>query len=248
MSEYASEHDARTPLDAPAPRDDSSESGQESSSSVWQWVRETLILVGTALILATLLKMFLIQTFYIPTGSMLETLQLQDRVMVEKVSYVLGEPQRGDVIVFRRPGLEPDGLNPIKAIQGLAESVHLIEPEPDRDLIKRIIALPGEEVTVVDGVTYINGDPLNEPYIVPDQGNFGPFFVPEGHYFMMGDNRPNSLDSRFTLGTVPRANIIGKAFTIVWPLEHARWGLSENDKYGPLSESTQKGADATSGS
>lgn len=152
------------------------------------------------------------------------------------------------MIVFRRPGLEPDGLNPIKALQGLAESVHLIEPEPDRDLIKRIIGLPGEEVEIVDGVTYINGKQLNESYINFDGGSYGPYVVPEGEYFMMGDNRPNSLDSRFELGTVPRENIIGKAFSIVWPAKHARWGLSANSEYGELAESQQTIADGSSGS
>lgn len=243
MSNAANKHTR-----AAVPGTDSAAQESKTSSSALRWVRETATLVLTALVLATLLKMFLIQTFYIPTGSMLETLQINDRVMVEKVSYVTGEPKRGDVIVFRRPGLAPDGLNPIKAIQGLAESVHLVEPEPDRDLIKRIIGLPGEKVEIVEGVTYINGKSLNESYTVQDGGSYGPFVVPEGEYFMMGDNRPNSLDSRFDLGTVPRENIIGKAFAIVWPSAHARWELSTNREYGELAESQQTSADGTSGS
>lgn len=245
MSNFASNHPGS---EVPETNPVAQPSDQRGAASALRWLRETVTLVVTALVLATLLKMFLIQTFYIPTGSMLETLQVNDRVMVEKISYVAGDPKRGDVIVFRRPGLQPDGLNPLKALQGLAESVHLVEPEPDRDLIKRIIGLPGEEVSIVDGVTYINGDPLQESYINFDGGNFGPYFVPEGHYFMMGDNRPNSLDSRFDLGFVPRENIIGKAFTIVWPADHARWGLSANAEYGQLAESSQTTADGTSGS
>lgn len=211
-------------------------------------VKEFFLLLITAVVLAVLMKTFLVQTFYIPTGSMLETLQLQDRVMVEKVTYAFNDPERGDIIVFRRPDLEPDGLNPIIAFRSFLESINLIPAEGDRDLIKRIIGLPGEEVSVIDGITYINGKALNEPYMVNDQGTYGPFTVPEGQYFMMGDNRPNSLDSRFTLGTVPRSHIIGKAFAILWPGDHARWGLSANDQYGELAETSESKAEGSSGS
>ncbi|WP_336250128.1 signal peptidase I [Stomatohabitans albus] len=246
MTEVPDEYGSSLSPSAPSTQDDHQDS--DRAAAILRWIREVVTLVVTALVMAILLKMFLIQTFYIPTGSMLETLQLQDRVMVEKVSYGLGEPRRGDIVVFRRPGLEPDGLNPIAALRGLAESVHLLEPEVDRDLIKRIIGLPGEEITIVDGVTYINGQALPEPYTIKDPGSYGPFTVPPGQYFMMGDNRPNSLDSRFTLGTVPKENIIGKAFTIVWPVGHARLGLSANQEYGELAETTKSSADVSSGS
>lgn len=119
---------------------------------------------------------------------------INDRILVAKFLYRLEPVARGDVIVFRYP------LN------------------PQRDFVKRIIGLPGDRALLKEGVVYINGERISEKSytIKPDFGNYGPVIVPRGEYFVLGDNRNNSEDSRF-FGYVPRANIIGKAIFIYWP-------------------------------
>ena len=190
---------------------------------------EFLRLIAVALVMAFILKSFLLQAFYIPSGSMLDTLQLQDRVLVEKLTYHLREPQRGEIIVFRRPGHESPAFDLFSPGPWLTdtgrsflEGLSLLEPDEDRDLIKRVIGLPGETVEMIDGVVYINGRPLEESaYTRPETRDFPKVRVPGGHYFVMGDNRGNSLDSRFALGTIPEENIIGRAFVILWPPRNA---------------------------
>ncbi|HUG84154.1 MAG TPA: signal peptidase I [Euzebya sp.] len=180
-------------------------------------LRESVQLIVVALLLAFLIKSFAMQAFFIPSGSMLETLQIGDRVLVEKFSYRLREPERGEVIVFRRPGLADEGFSPVATWRSFLEGIGLSQPDPDRDLIKRIIGLPGETVETIGGVVHVNGLPLDEPYTTPETRDFAPVTVPEGEYYVLGDNRGNSLDSRFSLGTVPAENIVGRTFAIIWP-------------------------------
>lgn len=185
----------------------------------------TLVLVVGALALAFVVKALLAQAFYIPSGSMIPTLQIGDRVIVEKLSYRFGDPQRGDVVVFHRPGVErPSG--PVQAVKEFMQGLGLLQPDANIDLIKRIVGLPGETIRLQGGVLFVNGRPVGEPYAVADTREFGPVTVPDGEYLMLGDNRPNSDDSRFSLGTVPRDHLVGKAFVIVWPPGNARLGLS----------------------
>lgn len=185
----------------------------------------TLMLVIGALALAFLVKALLAQAFYIPSGSMIPTLQIGDRVIVEKLSYRFGEPQRGDVVVFHRPGVDrPSGV--VQAGKEFLQGLGLLQPDANIDLIKRIIGLPGETIRLKGGVLFVNGRPLPEPYAVADTRDYGPVTVPEGEYLMLGDNRPNSDDSRFSLGTVPRDHLVGKAFVILWPPGNVRVGLS----------------------
>ncbi len=187
-------------------------------------LREAVVLGAIALGLAFLIKVFLLQAFYIPSGSMLNTLQLDDRLLVEKVSYLFSEPERGDVVVFRRPDApERTGLQ--EAVRSFLEGFGLIRPDDDIDLVKRIIGLPGETISIRDGVVHVDGRPLEEPYVLPDGRSFSAVTVPEGHYFMLGDNRGNSDDSRYTLGMVPRENFVGRAFVIIWPLRNATTAL-----------------------
>ena len=179
-------------------------------------------LLLVALILAFIIKTVALQAFFIPSGSMLETLQIGDRVLVEKISYRIRAPERGEVIVFRRPGLEQDGFSVSETWTSFLEGIGLSQPDPNRDLIKRIIGLPGETVEVTEGVVLINGTPLEpEPYAAPEPRSFPATVIPDGEYFVMGDNRTNSLDSRFELGTIPEGNIIGRSFAIIWPLADA---------------------------
>jgi len=157
----------------------------------WKELVETLI---WALILALVLRTFVVQAFWIPSGSMIPTLMPGDRVLVAKFWYHFAEPKRGQIVVFKYP------------------------LDPTRDFVKRLIALPGEAVEIKNGVVYINDMPLEEPYVKNrDFLSMEKVTVPRGQYFMMGDNRPNSQDSRFW-GFVPKNYLLGPAFFRYWPL------------------------------
>lgn len=180
------------------------------------------ILVAIALALAVLVKTLAFQAFYIPSESMVDSLQIDDRILVNKLSYRFGEPQRGDIVVFDQT---PDAGESLVAalVRNLAESIGARTPEAD--LIKRVIALPGETIEIRDNTVLIDGEPLDEPYLRPATrtrwDNEEPLVVPGGHYFVMGDNRARSLDSR-RFGPITREEIIGRAFIIIWPT--SRWG------------------------
>jgi len=154
---------------------------------------ETLLIAG---VLAFLLNIFIVQMYWIPSPSMEPTLLTDDRVVVSRMSYWSREPERGEIVVFKFPLDE-------KTI-----------------LIKRIIGLPGETVAVMGSRIYINDEPLEERYVPADKQypDFGPVRVPQGQYFMMGDNRDNSADSR-VWGFVTRKQIRGKAKIRYWPLD-----------------------------
>ncbi|MDQ3978373.1 MAG: signal peptidase I [Actinomycetota bacterium] len=163
---------------------------------------EWVVIIAGALLVAFLVKTFLVQAFYIPSGSMLPTLEEQDRVLVNKLSYDLHGVNRGDIVVFESP--QADG--------------------EIKDLIKRVIALPGETIEARDGRVLVDGQPLQESYLGPGitTGPLEPHTVPPGHYFVMGDNRGNSKDSRF-FGPIPESLIVGRAFVKVWPITHFRF-------------------------
>ena len=163
---------------------------------------EWVAIIGAALIAAVVIKTFLIQAFYIPSASMEPTLEIQDRVLVNKLSYRLHDVHRGDVVVFERP---PNDKGEI------------------RDLIKRVIGLPGETVEGRDGTVYVDGRPLREPYLPTGTvtTDFGPNAVPEDYVWVMGDNRGNSSDSR-VFGAIAESTIIGRAFIRVWPFTAIR--------------------------
>lgn len=191
-----------------------------SSRSFW---KELPILIIVALVVAVLIKTFLVQAFFIPSGSMNDTLLEGDRVMVNKLAYRFGDPARGHVVVFDSP-MQPDidGETIFGAlVRHVAESLGL--SSPDSALIKRIIAVGGETIEIRSNRVFIDGEPLVEPYLkegsfMPD---YGPFTVPEGQVFLMGDNRSSSSDSR-AFGPVDEDEIVGRAFVRVWP--PSRWG------------------------
>lgn len=188
---------------------------------------ELPFLLLVAFVLALVLKTFVVQAFYIPSSSMEPTLQVGDRVLVNKLAYTFREPERGEIVVFTQrdgadlgpqPGLLSRVVRSVTSGLGFA-------PPGARDFIKRIIGLPGDVVEMREGVVRVNGEPLAEAPTVEggylserDQNDFGPVTVEPGHYFMMGDNRPNSSDSRFSLGQIPRDAIVGRAFVIIWPV------------------------------
>jgi signal peptidase I len=161
------------------------------------WI-ETLKMFATAGILAIGIRTFVAEARYIPSSSMEPTLQINDRLIVEKVSYHLTNPQRGDIVVF----------NPTEA---------LIQRNFKDAFIKRIIGLPGDTVEVKNGKVYINDQVMAENYIAqPPDYEFGPVKVPANQYIVLGDNRNNSYDSHFW-GFVPREKLIGRAFVRFWP-------------------------------
>lgn len=162
-----------------------------------EWV---IVIIG-ALTVAFVIKTFLLQAFFIPSGSMEPTLRVGDRVLVNKMSYRLHDVNRGDIIVFERPpNATPGGVE---------------------DLIKRVVALPGETVEARDGKIFVDGEPLAEPYLAdgvttPD---FAEAEVPADHVFVLGDNRANSQASN-VFGPVSEGLIVGRAFVRVWPLDN----------------------------
>jgi signal peptidase I len=178
-------------------------------------------LLLTALAIAVIIKTFLIQPFWIPSESMLPTIEVNDRVMVNKLAYNWGEPQRGDIVVFRDPREEEvEESLPEAVIRSVLEAVGIRTRGRD-DLIKRVIGLPGELVEVKDNHVVINGVPLDEPYVAAD--SFMPdepaITVGDNEVFVMGDNRNASFDSR-RFGPIPLDDLVGQAFVTIWPLAH----------------------------
>ena len=167
-----------------------------STRNALEWVG---IVVG-ALLVALLVKTFLIQAFYIPSLSMYSTLDKGDRVLVNKVSYHVHDIHRGDIVVFKRPPGVPD--------TGI------------KDLIKRVIGLPGDTVEAHGGSMYVNGKRLKEGYLDRGTvtGDFPTKTVPKDDIFVMGDNRGNSEDSR-VFGPIAENLVVGRAFVRVWPIQ-----------------------------
>ena len=197
----------------------------EKDSAGRRFIGSTPFLIFVALAVAILVKTFVIQAFYIPSESMVPTLEVGDRVFVSKFMFDGGDVARGDVIVFENPnpGELPDRSGVSSVLHWLGEGIGLAQPE-NEDFIKRVIGLPGETIEIKENVVYIEGEPLDEPYLTEDarnsNGDLEPTTVPDGEVFVMGDNRGNSADSRYGLGTVPLDRVIGKAFVLIWPPSH----------------------------
>jgi signal peptidase I len=188
-----------------------------------RFLGELPFLLLAALILTVLVKGFLVQAFFIPSRSMEPTLEVGDRVVVNRLAYRIGEPAYGDVVVFLRPvgsGEAPSG-GPLSWVrravaQGLGGT-----PPGSEDLIKRVVGLPGDTVEGRDGKVWRNGHPVPEPYLGGDTftSDFDRVKIRPGHYWVMGDNREDSADSR-VFGDVPRSTLVGRAAFTVWPFTH----------------------------
>lgn len=188
--------------------------------------RELPFLLLVAFLLALLVKTFLVQAFFIPSASMEPTLQIGDRVLVNKVVYHLHPPGRGDVIVFEDPHPLPEPHRNLASafMRWLVEGLG-VSTSSHKDFIKRVIALPGETIEIRRGRVLIDGKRIREPYLneLEDLRDYGPHRVPAGSLFVMGDNRNNSNDSRGTLGDIPRDKVVGEAFVTIWPPSRVGW-------------------------
>ncbi|ACV62086.1 signal peptidase I [Desulfofarcimen acetoxidans DSM 771] len=162
--------------------------------------REIIESIAIAVLLAAIIRIFILEPFYIPSGSMIPTLMINDRIIVSKFNYYFTEPKRGDVVVFKYP------------------------LDQEERFVKRLIGFSGETIEIKNSKLYINGKETQENYLPPDLhmiGDFGPYQVPADSYFMMGDNRNNSKDSR-EWGKMPKDLMIGKAIFVYWPLNHLK--------------------------
>lgn len=179
------------------------------------------ILVVAAFLTAIIVETFFVQAFFIPSGSMEQTLNVDDWVVVNKLAYRFGDVQRGDIVVFDEitPGTVPEESLIGSVTRTVGEA--LGTRTPGVELIKRVIALEGETIEIRGGAVYIDDLLLVEDYLVPGtvMRSFGPVTVPSGEVFVMGDNRNRSKDSR-VFGTVPADLIVGRALAVVWPTEN----------------------------
>jgi signal peptidase I len=192
------------------------------------FLRELPALLLIAFILALLIKSFLVQAFYIPSESMVPTLQVGDRVLVNKLTYRFHSPGRGDVIVFEDPNAPPVHRGPVSGFVHWVTDGLGLTTSPDKDFIKRVIGLPGDSIEIRRGRVYVNGKILApEPYLSPIADvSCCPgqtWTVPKGELFVMGDNRTNSSDSRTSLGYIPIGKVVGRAFVIIWPPSRIHW-------------------------
>jgi signal peptidase I len=171
---------------------------KEIKSEIIEWIKT----IALALVLAIAVRTFIFEPMIVPTGSMIHTIEIDDKIFVNKYIYRFQSPKPGDIVVFTAPD------------------------DPSQTFVKRLIGVGGDVIEIHDGVLFINDKPVEEPYIKePMIGDFGPYKVPDGHYFMMGDNRNNSRDSRvWNNKYVPRDKIIGKATYCIWPI----------NRFGPL--------------
>lgn len=184
-------------------------------------LRELPVLILIAFVLAFLLRTFVVQVFYIPSSSMEPTLQVDDRILVEKVTYRVRDLRRGEIVVFEGDHIDPPEAGAVETVlRGLGQLIG-VTPANARDFVKRIIGLPGDEIHIDDeGVVTVNGEVLDEPYLGQrDPRTCGPLTVPEGQLFFLGDNRANSSDSRASLGYIPVDDVVGRAFITIWPPE-----------------------------
>jgi signal peptidase I len=194
---------------------ETTDTGRKDHQHGLRVIREWVVVVGVALGIALLVRGFLVQQFYISGPSMESTMFQDNRVLVNKLSYRLHGIGRGDVVVFDR--ITTDGA--------------VVQHD---DLIKRVIALPGETIEIRECVVFIDGEELPEPYLneydvqqinlddrcrVPE---LEPTVVSKDHIFVMGDNRPQSFDSRM-FGEIEADLVVGRAFSLIWPLRDARW-------------------------
>ena len=208
------------------------------SRSIWPLVRDILVIVAVAILISFVIKTFLVRSFYIPSGSMEQTLLVKDRILVDELTPRFSDYERGDVMVFRDPGgWLPVSTRPaqppiVQSFDWLLSLVGITASDSEDHLIKRIIGVGGDHVVCCNalGQITVNGTPIDETsYLNLSEGQTAPrdlpydVTVPEGSLWVLGDNRDNSQDSRYHMdqpsgGFVPVENVVGRAFLITWPL------------------------------
>lgn len=226
-------------------RDKGTQGDRNRKRGIVRFFRDLLVIFFVALLISFLIKTFLIRSFYIPSGSMENTLQVNDRIMVNELVPDLITIARGDVIVFTDPGgwLSATEQGTVEAGNPVADGIRwffaevgLSAQETNDHLIKRVIGLPGDKVACCDttGHITVNDAPLSEPYLKASSGTtrspekYFTVTVPADSLWVEGDNRDNSADSRLhtttpSKGFVPMANVVGRAFVITWPVGHWSW-------------------------
>ncbi|MGH1525902.1 signal peptidase I [Leifsonia sp. L25] len=221
-------------------------------------LRDVVVIFVIAVLVSFLIKTFVARSFYIPSGSMENTLQINDRIIVNELQPSVFPLSRGDVVVFKDPGgwlpaAAPQTGNPIqRGVGAVLDFVGLGASDSDQHLVKRLIGLPGDHITCCNalGQMSVNGVPLKEPYVLLPAGQQAvsakPFdvTVPAGKVWVMGDNRYNSADSRYhmddpTKGFVPLSDVVGRAFVVSWPVSHWQW-LSNHPETFAGTETTNK--------
>lgn len=215
--------------------DDDEQEPDKRRNPVVAFLREVVIVLVSALAISLVLKTFLIQPFYIPSVSMETTLDVGDRIVVNKLAPGPFDIERGDIVVFLDPGgwLAGEPVPTLSPVEKALTWVGLLPENAGQHLVKRVIGVAGDHVVCCDdaGQITVNGVPIDEPYVidgaVPSEKPFD-VVVPEGHLWVMGDNRPQSADSRYHedlpgQGFVPISNVVGRVFVILWPFDHLTW-------------------------
>ncbi|GAA5198889.1 signal peptidase I [Microbacterium jejuense] len=232
-----------------APAEPSPADGAEAAATIqprrrgWLvFLRDVLVIILIAVLVSLVVKTFLVRSFYIPSGSMEDTLLIKDRILVDEITPRFGGYERGDIVVFRDPGgwlppsTEPARPPVVEAFEWVLSLVGLAAPDSDDHLVKRIIGIPGDHVVCCNAIGQIsvNGVPIDESAYInvaaddPASKESFDVTVPDGSLWMLGDNRNRSADSRFHMdqpgkGFVPIDNVVGRAFLITWPFD--RFGM-----------------------
>ncbi|QKJ19285.1 signal peptidase I [Microbacterium hominis] len=243
---------------APSAADSAGTAGRRRRGAL-TFLRDVLVIVLIAVLVSFLVKTFLVRSFYIPSGSMKDTLQIDDRILVDEITPVFSEYSRGDVVVFRDPGgwlpvsIAPARPGIVEAVDWALALVGLSAPDSDDHLVKRVIGLPGDHVVCCNtlGQITVNGAAIDESEYVrlptPDADASGDPFdvvVPADSLWVLGDNRYQSKDSRYNTdqpgrGFVPVENVVGRAFLITWPFD--RFGLlaDQGDEFAAVPDAEE---------
>lgn len=221
--------DGTPPTYPPQPRQ--RRSADQERSPFLGWLGEVALVLVLALILSTLLRLFVVQVYSIPSASMEQTLQVGDRIVVNRVPHLGKQVQRGDVIVFQdsQNWMQDETGGTPRLLRSVGEFLGLVPADGKQVIVKRVIGVGGDQVEccTADGELLVNGRPVEETYLAAGVGPSETEFsvsVPEGHYWVMGDNRPNSGDSRYHqaegTGFIPAGDVIGRVQGVIWPFKH----------------------------
>jgi signal peptidase I len=219
------------------------------------FLRDLVIILLVAFLISFLLKTFLVRSFYIPSGSMEQTLQINDRILVNQLVPDVVGVQRGDIVVFKDPGgwLLARAAEPPQGLEKVLQAVGFAADTSEDYVVKRVIGIGGDRVTCCDaqGRIQVNGVSIDEPYIVIPPGKTKAsdldfdVTVPEGSVWVLGDNRYQSKDSRYNQdqpgkGFVPESEIVGRAFVLNWPLNRFKWLGTPEGTFTGVEEAADK--------